>query len=277
MRLDHIVQSWLRASGCPTTSLKEAQQRVRRGDVTVAGSVSREPKQQVLPGIEEVALRACGTPLSWGDHAFYIMHKPAGVICQRHPVEPSIYSLIPQAIRRRDLGCVGRLDRDTTGALLLCTDGGVQSLLLHPDSRVWKKYNAELSSESTLEPDAVASFAAGLMLSDGTRCAPATLEVHVPHRTGVRMHMHVHMHVHMHTRMHADADAHMHTHMHMHTCMQVLAAHRVSVTLHEGFFHQVSTACTCTCSCTCSCTSDGGREGVSQSVSDGGREGVSHK
>lgn len=144
VRLDQAVLADLRSRGAAKASLKEAQRLIRAGNVLLAGSVTREPKMQFVPGVEPVALAACGTPLSLGEHQFYIMHKPVGYVCQRHPREPNVYDLIPEHLRRHDLGCVGRLDRDTTGTLLLCTDGGVQSLLLHPSSRVWKTYTAEL-------------------------------------------------------------------------------------------------------------------------------------
>ena len=177
VRLDQAVLADLRSRGAPKASLKEAQRLIRAGNVLLAGSVTREPKMQFVPGVEPVTLAACGTPLSLGEHMFYIMHKPVGYVCQRHPREPNVYDLIPEHLRRHDLGCVGRLDRDTTGTLLLCTDGGVQSLLLHPSSRVWKTYTAELDpSQGRLIPDAEARFRAGMTLDDGTRCAPATLE-----------------------------------------------------------------------------------------------------
>ena len=177
VRLDQAVLADLRSRGAPKASLKEAQRLIRAGNVLLAGSVTREPKMQFVPGVEPVALAACGTPLSLGEHQFYIMHKPVGYVCQRHPREPNVYDLIPEHLRRHDLGCVGRLDRDTTGTLLLCTDGGVQSLLLHPSSRVWKTYTAELDPlQGRLSPDAEARFRAGMTLEDGTRCAPATLE-----------------------------------------------------------------------------------------------------
>ena len=54
MRLDHIVQAWLRSRSAPNTSLKEAQRLVRAGGFTVAGTTTHEPKQQVVPGAEAV-------------------------------------------------------------------------------------------------------------------------------------------------------------------------------------------------------------------------------
>ena len=201
VRLDHIVQAHLRATGADNASLKVAQRRVRSGDFALDGCVTREPKLQLVPGVEAVTLAGGGSMQCGVPHAFYLMNKPAGVVCQHHPREANVYDLIPSSDRREDLACVGRLDKDTTGTLLFGTDGGLQSMLLFPTSRVWKVYAAECSG--MLRSDASDSFKAGLVLEDGTRCAPATLDVlsSIP----------------------SDGNASCH----------------VRVTLHEGFFHQV--------------------------------------
>ena len=168
MRLDSIVHA-----GVPTRTLKAAQALVRAGEIAVDGVVEQEPKRQIVPGVEAVSHN--GTPLRCAEHVFYLLHKPAGHLSQRHPREPNVYELIPAALRRDDLAAVGRLDRDTTGALLLGTDSGLQALLAHPTSRVWKTYTARI--DGTIASDAAARFEAGLELEDGVRCAPASLEV----------------------------------------------------------------------------------------------------
>ena len=81
----------------------------------------------------------------------------------------------PHAATRRPLL---RLDRDTSGMLVFGTDGGVQSLLLFPTSRVWKTYTAELAEGcAALLPGAAALFRSGFRLEDGLVCAPAELEL----------------------------------------------------------------------------------------------------
>ena len=140
VRLDHALRAWATASSEHSVPLKQAQQRIRRGEVSVDGTVVTEPRHQVVPGVESIACD--GSPGPAGEHSFCLMHKPPGYICQRHPRDPSVYDLVPEHLRRPDLAACGRLDRDTTGMLLFATDGGVQSLLLHPTSRVRKEYTA---------------------------------------------------------------------------------------------------------------------------------------
>ena len=185
VRLDHLVRAW--ASGEHSVPLKQAQRRIRSGEVTVDGAVCIEPKYQVLPWVELVACG--GAPVPTGTHSFCLMHKPAGHVCQRDPTCANVYELIPAELQCLELSACGRLDRDTTGMLLFATDGGVQSMLLHPMSRVWKTYTAELEQPcATLHPEAEALFRAGMVLEDGLSCAPAFLEVLGPSTVRVRVH-----------------------------------------------------------------------------------------
>lgn len=71
----------------------------------------------------------------------------------------------------------GRLDKDTTGLYLLGTDGGLQALLLHPATKLPKTYLAGLDPHYPLSEDAAARFREGLVLANGHRCDPSTLEV----------------------------------------------------------------------------------------------------
>ena len=161
MRLDYLLQAHAYATSAERLPLKRAQQRIRSEGLHVDGTLVRDPKHQVVPGVEAVT-DARGAALEV-ESAFCLLNKPAGHVSQRHPTEPNVYDLIPPHLARPDLAAFGRLDRDTTGALphghglsyllpttyyllptagmlLFGTDGGVQSLLLSPASRVWKTY-----------------------------------------------------------------------------------------------------------------------------------------
>lgn len=152
----------------------EALKQVRFGKVAVNGKNVRDAGHQVVVGRDVVLWR--GQVVRETGHLLVMLHKPAGVITSTEEGNsPTVMSCIPEELRRKDLAPIGRLDKDTTGLLLLTTDGGLNHALTHPRRHVEKAYLATLSEPLTAV--AVERFAAGIELADGTRCAPATLEL----------------------------------------------------------------------------------------------------
>jgi 23S rRNA pseudouridine2605 synthase len=116
--------------------------------------------------------------------AYVLLHKPAGVVTTaRDPGgRPTVVQLVPSAPR---VVPVGRLDADTTGALLLTNDGELAHRLAHPRYEVAKVYEAEVEGEPT---DAVlAALAEGVELEDG-RTAPAQARRLAPSRIELTIH-----------------------------------------------------------------------------------------
>jgi 16S rRNA pseudouridine516 synthase len=106
-----------------------------------------------------------------------MLHKPVGFTCSTRDVPPLIYELLPARFTRRSpvMASVGRLDRDTSGLLLLTDDGALNHRLTAPRAHVAKTYRATLASD--LADDAAERFASGTLLLRGetTPLAPATL------------------------------------------------------------------------------------------------------
>jgi 23S rRNA pseudouridine2605 synthase len=100
---------------------------------------------------------------------YVLLHKPAGVVTTAHDPHgrPTVVDLVEHG---RRVVPVGRLDADTTGALLLTNDGPLAHTLMHPRYEVDKVYEAEVEGEITDE--ALAALAAGVELEEG-RTAPA--------------------------------------------------------------------------------------------------------
>mmetsp|Transcript_30853 Transcript_30853/g.70803 ORF Transcript_30853/g.70803 Transcript_30853/m.70803 type:complete len:267 (-) Transcript_30853:43-843(-) len=109
-----------------------------------------------------------------------MFHKPRGTVCEEQAAERSIFRCLKAEQQHPNLQFFGRLDRDTSGLLLLGTDGGLGHLLTSPDSGVTKEYIALLTGEAPLRADAVDAMAAGLLLPDGTTCRAAALELEQP-------------------------------------------------------------------------------------------------
>lgn len=167
LRLDKILTDTGR------WSRKESREVIRAGRVTVGGTVVRRPEQKADPQAEEIAVD--GAPLGWSAHSYLMLHKPAGVLTATEDRSaPTVLDLVPAGLRRPGLAPVGRLDKDTTGLLLLTDDGALAHALLSPRRHVDKVYLAQI--EGTVREEDCAAFRAGLTLGDGTKCLPAELE-----------------------------------------------------------------------------------------------------
>jgi 16S rRNA pseudouridine516 synthase len=108
-------------------------------------------------------------------HVYLMLHKPAGYVSAvRDAKDPTVLDLVPEAYRRRDLFPAGRLDKDTTGLMILTDDGVMVHNILSPRKHVQKKYRVRLDTAVTEEM--VHRFAEGIALNDGTTF-PAELRI----------------------------------------------------------------------------------------------------
>jgi 16S rRNA pseudouridine516 synthase len=107
-----------------------------------------------------------------------MLHKPLGVTCSHKEAGPLVYDLLPARWRRRDpaLSTVGRLDKDTSGLLLLTDDGALLHRIISPKSQLLKRYRAVLARP--LNGDEGAVFASGTLMLEGEDkpLLPAVLE-----------------------------------------------------------------------------------------------------
>ncbi|OBU66982.1 16S rRNA pseudouridine(516) synthase [Stenotrophomonas maltophilia] len=156
-------------------SRKQVQWMFREGRVTDAGG-------EVLYADDQVphdAIRVDGEPLDPPPGLAIALHKPAGYTCSTKDTGRLIYDLLPPRFRDRDpvLSTVGRLDRETSGLLLLTDDGGLLHRIISPKSKLPKVYEVELSDD--LRGDEAALFASGTLMleSEKTPLLPAELEV----------------------------------------------------------------------------------------------------
>ena len=167
-RLDKLLSD----SGRYTRS--EARAAIRGGRVTVCGETVRKPEEKFDPKTAEI--RADGERIDWASSRYLMLNKPAGVLSATDdPRQPTVLDLLSPELRRQGLFPVGRLDKDTTGLLLLTNDGDFAHRVISPKKHVPKRYRAVL--DGPLGPEDAAAFAEGLTLSDGTKCLPARLEL----------------------------------------------------------------------------------------------------
>lgn len=168
-RLDHLI------SRCGIASRSAAKTLMRQGRVTVDGVAVRDPSLRVDPG----RVRVDGQPLDHPDGLLILLHKPAGYACSRNPAEsPLVFDLLPERWNRRHpaVNTVGRLDRDTSGLMLLTDIPALVHILASPRAGLHKVYEAELDAE--VDPAWTSLFASGgfRLPDDPHPLLPAILE-----------------------------------------------------------------------------------------------------
>lgn len=167
MRLDR----WLTTLGVGSRS--QVQKLIRAGQVQVDGQAVSDPSAAC--DTSRAALVLSGQPIDGRLTRHVMLNKPAGLLtAARDKKQPTVMDCLPPVYAA--LGCmpVGRLDKDTTGLLLLTTDGELNHRLLAPARHVDKVYRAVVDGPLTSE-DAKA-FAQGLRLSDFD-ALPARLDI----------------------------------------------------------------------------------------------------
>jgi 16S rRNA pseudouridine516 synthase len=134
--------------------------------------------------VEPARVRIDGAPLDPLPGLVLMLNKPAGYTCSTQDAGALVYDLLPPRFRLRSptLATIGRLDRDTTGLLLMTDDGALLHRIVSPRSHLPKVYEATLARD--LRGDEGAIFASGTLMleSERTPLAPAALEVLGPRR-----------------------------------------------------------------------------------------------
>ena len=133
---------------------------LKAGRVTVSGEKAKNPADKVLLA----DLRIDGEPIDHPEGILVMLHKPAGLVCSREEREgPNVYSLLPERWSRRNppITSVGRLDKETTGLLLITDRGELVQRWTSPRHKVTKRY--EVVSDQDLDPDLVPLFASGTL------------------------------------------------------------------------------------------------------------------
>lgn len=168
MRLDKFL------SHTGIGSRKEAKEALKKRRVKLNGSIIKDGKMMINPSMDVVEID--GIHIVYQRHYYYMLNKPKGVITATEDREHrTVIDLLAREDQRPGLFPVGRLDKDTTGLLLLTTDGQLGHQLLSPKKKVPKQYIAQVEGVMT-EADVIL-FREGIVLSTGEVCLPATLKI----------------------------------------------------------------------------------------------------
>ena len=154
-------------------SRKEVHSLIKKKVVMVNGELVTTPKQQVK---EDDLVVVDGNEIAYQQYHYFLLNKPKGVISATEDrSQQTVISLLKTKDRYQGIAPVGRLDKDTTGLLLLTNDGALAHELLAPNKHVTKVYRAKISGVASEET--IKTFASGITLGDGTKLKPAKLEI----------------------------------------------------------------------------------------------------
>jgi 16S rRNA pseudouridine516 synthase len=160
-------------------SRREVTDLVARRQVLLDGVIVKDAGARIAiaPDLAQ-RMTVAGQPLDPPAPLTLLMHKPLGVVCSHREAGRSIYELLPPRWRARipALSTIGRLDKETSGLLLITDDGPFLHRVISPKSHVAKRYVATL--DRPLEGHEAGAFAAGTLLLEGETdpLAPAALE-----------------------------------------------------------------------------------------------------
>lgn len=163
-RLDKLV-----SLNC-SVSRRDARKLIKDGAVSVNGEVVLRAESAIDTDCDRIEVD--GYDFKIREHLYVMLNKPEGVISASNDTKKkTVIDLLPEGLRRRSLFPAGRLDRDTTGLLIITDDGDFAHRLLSPSHHVYKTYIAVL--DNPLSDADVARLEQGIELSDGTVCLPA--------------------------------------------------------------------------------------------------------
>lgn len=169
MRLDRYLSERL---GIPRA---ESRRLAAAGRVTVDGAVVKKADRQLDETAAAVTVDGRALPGEYQKYVYLMLNKPVGVVsAAQDRRDVTVTDLVRDAFPRRQLFPAGRLDKTSTGFVLLTDDGALAHEILSPAHHVAKQYLVRLDTPLTEEMRA--GFAAGVTLADGQRLAPAQAE-----------------------------------------------------------------------------------------------------
>ena len=167
-RLDKLL------SNQSTWSRREVRSLVWKGRVKVDGIPVTDPKQRI--DWETSQVEVDGRPMRLRPYLYLMLNKPAGVVsASRDGRYPTVVDLVPEELKRKGMFPAGRLDRNTTGLVVITDDGALAHRILSPKNHVPKVYLARLDRPVTQEM--AEGFSAGVPL--GKAVATNLVKAHV--------------------------------------------------------------------------------------------------
>lgn len=166
-RIDKIIASQGRYSRSDVKRLVQHKRVAVDGVIAASAAQKADPKSSVIA--------VDGKPMVVKKQVYLMLHKPRGYVsATADPRQPTVLEFVPQAYRGRGIFPAGRLDKDTTGLMILTDDGALAHNILSPKRHIRKVYRVALDIPVTREMQE--GFTAGVALNDGI-CKAAELKI----------------------------------------------------------------------------------------------------
>ncbi len=139
--------------------------------VKVNGVLAEDPEEKI--STENLQLQVDGEDWEFHEKAYIAFNKPTGYECSHKTSHhPSIYGLLPQPLVERGIQCVGRLDFDTTGLILMSDDGQFIHKMTTPKKNIGKIY--EITTPDPITQKQIDHLLGGVVLDDDPKPCFAT-------------------------------------------------------------------------------------------------------
>ncbi len=167
IRLDRFIAN---QTGTPRSEVKKL---IYWSKVTLNGKSVHSCDLKINPETDTVEVK--GVPVEYKKNIYIMLNKPKGVVCSTKDGEsPTVISLLPKELQRKDIFPAGRLDKDTTGFVFITNDGDLSHKILSPKKHIPKYYFVELAQPYKEEYESI--FMEGIELENGEKCLPAKVK-----------------------------------------------------------------------------------------------------
>lgn len=169
---------------CNIGTRSQVKDWIRHGQVIVNGVPAKKPEIKINEATDQVTFR--GEPCVYKKYAYYLLNKPQGVVsATTDNTADTVLSLL-KGVKEKDLFPVGRLDKDTTGLLLITNDGELAHRMLSPRKHVDKTYLVGI--KTPLSQDDISRLETGVDIGEEQPTLPAKVQIMDEHRLLLTIH-----------------------------------------------------------------------------------------
>lgn len=153
---------------------RNIKRNAKKGGLIINGELVKDTSTQVDPNVDEVFYM--GEYVDYFENIYIMMNKPAGYVSATIDEDPTVIDLLDPFYQNLDLSIAGRLDKDTTGLLLISTDGKFVHKVSSPNSNIEKTYLVE--TRDSIDESFIEKFKVGVEIKEESYIArPAKLQI----------------------------------------------------------------------------------------------------